>query len=172
VQDRDEVGLAFLELVAQEVGEEVVVAVPLAARVERNEEEVLLLQAGERLGGALLRERCVAEGRREPLENRGADEERPQLARLALEHLRHEVVDDVAVVAGERLDERMRVSPAAERERGQVKAGSPPLRTLVEQADVVGLEAEAQDSVEERLCLLHAEAEFLRADLEQLPART
>ena len=58
--------MATLELRSEEIAEEVVVAVPLAAIVERDDERVRACQGLERIGGVLRAEHGVAEGRRHP----------------------------------------------------------------------------------------------------------
>ena len=63
------VGVPLLELIAEETGEELVVAVALAAVVERDEEEILALQLGKALGGVDPSGQGVAQGCRERVED-------------------------------------------------------------------------------------------------------
>ena len=90
---------------AQRVGEEVVVAVPPALVVERDDEQVLALEGLEHrltVGAAGQR---VAEAAGQLVEHGGVEQERAHLVRLAVQHLLDEVVEDEPVAAGEGLDE-------------------------------------------------------------------
>jgi len=102
---RDQVRLLVVEAGLQHVGEEVVVSVPAAPVVERDEEEVGALQALECGAAAVLARHGVAQVAGEAGEHRSPQEEVANLRRLAVQHLLDQVVDDVAVVAGERRDE-------------------------------------------------------------------
>ena len=63
------------QLVLQQLAEEVVVAVPLAAVVERHEEEVGALQLGQHARRAGRAGHRVAQGTREPAQHRGPQQE-------------------------------------------------------------------------------------------------
>ncbi len=87
MQLSDDAGLASPQLDAQQVGEQCVVAEPVPAGVERNDERVGLLEAvqdglrsppiGEHVG-----KRSV-----DPFEDRGAQQQPPHVIGLVLEHL-------------------------------------------------------------------------------------
>jgi hypothetical protein len=113
VQLRDHGRLGALQLASQELAEEVVVAVPLAALVQRDQEQVRPLDLGERGGGVAAGDR-IADRHAEPLEDRRAEEEVADVAAQPSEHLAAEVVDDVTVVAGEVADEPAGVVLVAE----------------------------------------------------------
>ncbi len=78
--DGEQLGMATLELGSEEFAEEVVVAVPLAAIVERDDERVRARKGPERIGGVVGAEHRVAEGRRHPVEDRCAEQERLRLS--------------------------------------------------------------------------------------------
>jgi len=99
-------------------------------------------------------------------------QEPPNLRGLPGQHLTAEVVDDVAVVARERLDEAAGVGPVAQRQRGQVQGGRPALGALLQPGHVGGAQPQPEYLVEQRRRLLQAEAQLLGADLQQLPADT
>ena len=88
------------------------------------------------------------------------------------EHLAREEVDDVGARAVERRDEAVLVRRAGERQRRQVDAGGPALGARDEQLDVGGVEPERQPSVEELVRLRGREPQLVRAQLQQLPARS
>ena len=98
--------MATLELGSKEVAEEVVVAVPLAAIVERDDERVRACQGLERIGGVLSAEHGVAEGRRHPSQDRGGEQECPQILRLASQDLIEEVLRDLGLRADQSGDRR------------------------------------------------------------------
>ena len=58
------------------------------------------------------------------------------LRRLARQHLLDQVVHDVAVVAGERGDERADVGTSLHGQRGQLQRGDPPLGARLQRRDV------------------------------------
>ena len=149
VQLRHEVGLAPLELDAQDLREQVVEAVPLRAVVEREEEQV---RPRERLQGACrsrLSEDRAAQRCAEPFEHRGAEHERLQLRVVGGEHLAGEEVDDMGARAVERADERALVLGARQRERGEVDPGGPALRAGDQELDVGRREPQVEAIVEE-----------------------
>ena len=103
-------GVPLAQVRAQHVGEQVVVAVPLASVVERDEEEVGPLEGDERRAAPSL---CpVTASQSGPVEPRRGRTSRSRKSRtsgrLAGQHLLGEVVDDVPVVAREAGDERRR----------------------------------------------------------------
>jgi hypothetical protein len=163
-------GVAPTELQAQEVGEEVVVAVPLALAVERDEEEVRALDAPQHLGRVVAPGDGVAQRRAQPIQDARAQQELPHVRRLPVEHLVGEVVDDVAVVAGEARHGRRGIVASAQSQSGEVQAGGPALGALDQAADVVGAQREALPSVEQVVGLLAIEAQLVDGDLGELAA--
>ena len=94
-------GPLVVEVGAQHVGEQVVVPVPLAVRVERDDEQVLPLQRLQRRPSARPAGHRVAQRPGQPVEHRGVEQEPAHALRQPVEHLVAEVVDDEPVVAGE-----------------------------------------------------------------------
>ena len=90
----------------EHVGEEVVVAVPGAPIVERDEEQVRPVEVAR--GWPCRRSRPVTASHSGPVsgQDRGLEQEAADVVGLAFEHLLDEVVEDEAVVAGEPGDER------------------------------------------------------------------
>jgi len=110
----DHVGFGAAELVEQQVAEEVVVAVPLTGGVEGLQEEVRALQFLEQAVRADRVDDGVAQRARQPVEDRRVQEEAPNVFGLTVEYLGAQIVDDVAVVAGERRDEAAAVGTVLE----------------------------------------------------------
>ena len=156
---------------AQDVGEQVVVAVPLPPVVERDEEQVGALERDE--ASPCRRSRPVTASQSGPV-SRSRTDVRSRKSRtsvgLAGQHLLGEVVDDVAVVAGEPGDERAGVVAALHRQRGQLQGGDPALGALVQRRDVALGQREAHRAVEVGRGLLGGEAQVGGPHLDQLAA--
>ena len=114
----------------QQLAEQVVVAVPLAATVQRNHEQVASFELLEHPDRPFAAGHGVAERSAHPVEDRRAHEEADLRAREAAQQLGVEVFIDEAVVAAEA--ESRGWGTGLDRERGQVEAGRPSLRTLHE----------------------------------------
>ena len=71
----EQVRMVALELAPEEIAEQMVVAVPLAAIVERDDECVRACEGVERIGCAARGEHRIAQGRRHPVENRRREQE-------------------------------------------------------------------------------------------------
>ena len=97
--------MATLELRLEELAEQVVVAVPLAAIVERDDERVRARERLERIGRVDRAEHRVAERWGHPIEDRRAEQERLEIVRLPPQDLLEEVVRDLGL--------RYRPEPAA-----------------------------------------------------------
>ena len=93
------VGVLVEQVRAEDVGEQVVVAVPLPPVVERDDEEVGALERHQGRLAAVASRDGVAERPGESLEDRRPQQELADVRRLAGEDLLAEIVHDVAVVA-------------------------------------------------------------------------
>ena len=96
-------GLLAAQVRLQDVGEQVVVPVPVALVVQRHQEEVRALQPLEHRPAAAPLEDGVAQVAAEHVEDRCPFQEVADLVGLAGEHLVGEVVHDVAIGPGEAL---------------------------------------------------------------------
>ena len=101
------------QLVPQQLAEQVVVAVPLAAVVERDQERVRPLDVSQHRRRASTVDHLVAQRSAEPVQDRRRQHEGTGLRRLAGKNLRGQIVNDVAVISGERVDEFVGVVSAA-----------------------------------------------------------
>ena len=116
-----------VELEPKEVAEELVVAIPLGSGVERDEEMIRALNLHQTLTRSGRSGDRVTQRAGEAFEDRRANQEGPHLLVEGVEYLGAEVVDDVAIVAGEALDERFGVRVAPQREGREVQPGHPTL---------------------------------------------
>ena len=127
MQLRDRVGFAPCELRPKHVAEQMVVAVPLALTIERDQEEVLALDRLEGASGAGPLHDRVAHRPVEAIEDRGPDEEALPVPGEGPEDFGADVVDDEAIVAGEP-DRWQRGPPLLlQGQRGEVQADRPSL---------------------------------------------
>ena len=137
MQVSDLVGSLVEEVGPQHVREQVVVAVPVAAVVERDQEQVGAVQ---RLQGGLAAGPTghgVAQRAAQPVQQAGAQQEGADLFGLPLQHLLDQVVDDVPVVAGEAGDEGADVLSSLHREGGELERGDPAFGPSLQRGDVV-----------------------------------
>ena len=167
MQIGDEPRFAMGEIAPQQVAKQVVVAIPVALLVERDEEQVGAVRLSEQRGTVAGARERVAQRRAHTLEDRRAHEELAHRPRGILDHL-VQVVADLAVVPRERADERSPVLAPAQRQRGELQPGRPALGPLPQQPDVRGGKLERQRSVQQRSRRDVVEAQFLRAHLDAL----
>ena len=145
-----EVGIALEESVPEHVRKQLVVAVPLPAVVERDQEEVGSLELDQHLGGALPPDGRVAERPIHRVEDRRLEQE---LVLLLVERVQNDlgqVVDDVTAGAAKVCDETGPIIRLRQRHRRQMNADRPAFSALMQQAQALSREAEVQDLVEER----------------------
>ena len=154
----------------EHVGEEVVVPVPAATVVERDEEEVRPVEPFDHGGAVGATGHRVAGLGGEPIEDRRVEQERADLLGLVLEHLLGEEVDDEAVVAGEAGDEVGGVDAPLHRERGELQGRDPAFGAGLESGHVALVEAQAHRVVEVGGRFAVGEAEVRGADLEEIAA--
>ena len=167
MQRRGQARLAPLELHPQQLGEQVVEAVPPALVVERDEEQVGPRQRVEHRGRVLLLQHGIAQGAGQPFENRSAEHQRLHRRVVRLEHLGHQEIDHVAVRAAKSAHESVAVGSVPQRERREVEPGRPSLRLPQQTFDIFGREAEPEAAVQECVRLLGGEPQIAGAQLEQ-----
>ena len=108
------------------------VAKPGALGVERHDERVGVLQLQQHLLRARAAGQQVGELAVQPVDERGSQQHALNLARLAFEHLGHQVLPDRPVGAGELGHEALGIRVTAERDHRQAQAGRPTFRALVQ----------------------------------------
>src|SRR5687767_4777372 len=111
----------------QQLPEQMVIAVPLAAAVERDDQEIVFLQMLERPAGSGATDYRVAEPAAHAVEDGCAGEERCLCAGRPVEELGSEVVADEPVVTGDRESGVGACAAGPHRQRGEVEPGGPPL---------------------------------------------
>ena len=148
VQRNRGIRIFFEETRAEYVGEEVVIPIPLAPIVERNDEQVLPIQCFEcRLASGCPRHR-VAQRSLEPVEDGRLQHEAPHGFGLAVQHLAREVVDDETVVTGETGDEARDVLPALHGKRRELQRGDPAFGPRFQGCDIGCRQVEAHRTVQ------------------------
>ena len=184
--------MSLLQLLTQQVGEQMVIAIPAAPLVQWNQEHVRELEPPQDLlrpsrsrrvaalwsghlavlGTIVMLQYRGAQITAEPAQDRGLQKELLDLWWLPFQDLLRQVVDDVTVGAGERADERLAILwPARSglhRKCGELKADHPTFRSGLEPLQVFGGETELHHVVEKGRCLLERESELGLPDLDQL----
>ena len=127
VQLRQSAGLLLLQAGAKQVGEQVVIAPPVARLIQRDHEQARPFGPLEQRLAALAAGDGVAQRAAEPVQHRGLQQERAQLLVLPLEYLFGQVVQDVPVAPGERGHEAGGIVMSAQGQRGQRQSGRPAL---------------------------------------------
>ena len=153
----------------QHVGEEVVVAVPPSLVVERHQEEVVAVERLQHRPAVGPARDGVGQRSGQPGQHGGPEEEVADLLGLPVHDLLDEVVDDVAVVPGEPVDEPGGVLPPLQGQGRELQGGDPSLGPPLEGADLAGGELEPHP-VEVRRGLLLGEPQVGGTHLGQLAA--
>src|SRR5215216_2956783 len=168
VQDRHQVGLAAPELVEQQLGEEMVVAVPLSLLVQRNHEQVGVGEFTQESARTLPTRDCIAQRASHRPQYRGLQQKLPYILGESSQNLLSQEGDDVAVAAAKRLDEGMLVLLVLQGEGGEVDPRRPPFRTLEQHREVIGADAKPDLLVQQAVGFILQEGELLGADLVHL----
>ena len=154
----------------QHVGEEMVVAVPPPLVVERHQEQVVAVERLEHRPAVGPAGDGIRQGSGQPGEHGGPEEEVADVLGLPVHHLLDEVVDDMAVVPREPLDEPGRVVAAPEGQRCELQGRHPALRPAFQRGHLACGEPESHP-VEVRRRLLLGEPQVGSAHLGQLAPR-
>ena len=134
----DAPGTLASEATAQEVGKQVVVAIPAPIVVQRDDEEVVPLQFLQHLLTIRATGERIAQRTTQVTEDGGLEEKLPYPPGLAFEDLFGQIVEDVAVAAGEGFDKARDVLAPSHRERGQLQPRDPAFGALFQGRDVLG----------------------------------
>src|ERR671916_511582 len=94
VQRSDQLGLLRPQMRSEYVGKEVVIAIPLAPIVQRNDKEVAALKGLQPRLAVLLAGDGIAERAMQPVENGGLQQEAADRFGLALQDLIDQIVHD------------------------------------------------------------------------------
>jgi hypothetical protein len=170
VQVLHPVGLLLLQADAEQVGEQVMVAPPAPHLVQRHQEQASalgLLQQLLTVGPAGDR---GTQRPRQALQDRGLQQEPPQVLRLAVQHLLGQVVQHIAVAAGERLHKGADVVLAPQRQGGQLQPGGPAFGPVRQRRHGRLGQLGLHRRPEQRGGFLGGEAQVRLAQLDELPA--
>src|SRR5215213_5787478 len=170
-QGGHQVGLAAPELVEQQLGEEMVVAVPLSLLVQRNHEQVGAGELAQESARTLpTRDRIAQRASHRP-QYRGLEQKLPNLLGESSQNFLSQETDDVAVAAAKRLDEGTLVLLVLQGEGGEVDPRGPPFGTLEQHREVIGADAKPHLLVQQAIGFLLGEGELFGADLVHLSPR-
>jgi hypothetical protein len=149
VQHQNQFGLAAGKLQAQQLSEQLVVAVPLPAVVQRHQEQIRPLQFLQPAGGPIGLQDGVTQGTGQAPQHRGPEQERRDLGRLAGEHVGGQVVRNMPVVAMKGGDELALVLSPAQGQPSQVQPGRPALGPLRQELDILGRQLQPHRGVQQ-----------------------
>ena len=130
------------ELELKNLAEEVVVAIPLAAIVERDEEHVRVREVGEHRNRVLAAENRVAQCRREAPQHRRAHQEVLDLRRERRQNLVGQIFPNLAGAARELPHSPVGVPQIPKPQSGQIDARGPSLRAIDKQLHALGGQAD------------------------------
>ena len=170
MQRREVIGLLRQHMRMEHIGEEVVIAIPVALVIQRDEKVVAALQDRQPRVAPCLPGDGLAQRAAQAVEDGGVEQEAADSGGLAPQHLLHQIVHDVAVIPGERPDEAGGVRAPLHRERGELQAGDPALSALLQCGDIALREREAHRLREKRGGFGGGEAQVGCAQLSQLAA--
>src|SRR3712207_4133770 len=129
-QNRHQMGPAAHQLIVQELGEELVVAVPFPLPVQGNNKKVRVSQLAQYVGRTLPTHHRVAKLACHPTKHRGFEQKLSRFFGEARHDLLPQQVDYVSVAASERCDKVVFVFPVLQRESGEVEPRRPPFGML------------------------------------------
>jgi hypothetical protein len=118
-------GLLLGEADPEQVGEQVVIPPPAPHLVQRVQEQVGPLGPLQQRLAVDPSGHRITQRPRQPLQDRGLQQKGPQLLGLAVQHLRGQVVQHIAVAAREPLHNGADVVLALQRQGGQLQPGHP-----------------------------------------------
>ena len=147
--------LVLVQALPQQIGEEPVVAIPAPLVVERDDEEVGLVERLQRglPGRRGVARDGVAEGAAQAIQDRRLQQKFLNAGGLLLQNFFHQIVHDKAMAAGKRMDKLRnvvgsRVLTPLHRNSRQLQARNPALRALLQRSDFVGGQAQPHGVVE------------------------
>ena len=161
------VSLLVQEACSQHVGKQVVIAVPVALIIERDQEQIPSLDRLKRGLAAVLAGDRIAQGAVQPAQNGRLQQEVPKVFGLTLQDLFDEVVDDVPVIPGEPRDEAGDVVSALHRQCRQLDRRDPAFGTHLECCDIRSRQLEPHHAVQVRRGLVGREAQVGGPDLDE-----
>src|SRR5258708_18299333 len=148
------VGLALLQACAQEISEELVIAIPGMLLIQGDDEQVSLLQVQKPCLAACISGHLPAEGSIQAIQERGVQQKLLDLFRLLLKHLFREVGHKSEVTAREGREKARSIALSLQRETGELQTSDPPFGTRFQYGDLVSRQVQPHDGIEEERRLL------------------
>ena len=136
--------LTLTELGAEVIGEQAVVAIPAPLLIEWDQEQVRPFGPVEECGGVVPTCQLAAQRGREPLGDRGLDQERAEVGVDPAKGLVGKVVEHKPLATGECLDQAGRVRPVSQRDRRELETGDPSLSSIDEAIEEWGIERDTR----------------------------
>ncbi len=169
---RDRLRIFQLQVTAQKVGKQVMVAVPVAVIVQRHQEKIGPFQALQHpLGDRGLRD-GLAQRRVEAVENRCMEQELLHGWRLLPQDFFGQIIEQVTMAALELLNERRCIGATLQREGGDLQSRDPTFGAGFQCGSLVCGNAKPHDIVQKRGRLFCREAQIGSGQLSQLSAHT
>ncbi|WP_292825666.1 hypothetical protein [Microbacterium sp.] len=148
------------ESIAQQIGEEVMVAKSPVRSPRMHQEQRAPCQEIQHLGTVPVTRDCVAQIGVQPLQHRSAQQEAADARLEIIEHLLGQVVGDESVATGELVDEGVRVGYPLQRDPGQLQTRCPPFGPRVERLSLRHAERPARHRLEQVPALVPGEGEI------------
>ena len=169
MQDGHVVGLFVQQVRPKHVGEEMVIAIPTTAVIQRDQEQIRPLQPDESGRAVRLTGDRIAQRPAQTVEDRALQEKLSDILGLALQDLLNEVVHDVPVVSRETGDKGAQVVASLHRQSCQLQRSDPSLRALNQRRDILRRQSTADGAVKVGRRLLGREAQVGRPNLGESP---
>src|SRR5215208_4480280 len=167
-QRRHEIGPAAHELEEQQLGEEMVVTVPLSLLVQGYYEQVGASELAQEPGGTLPACYRLAKRTLHRPQDRGFEQKLPHFLGEASQDLLSQEADDVAVATPERLYQGVLVLLILQGEGGEVDPRRPPFGPLEQYGEIIRADIQSQLLIQQALGFLLCEGELLGAYLVHL----
>ncbi|MCY1528471.1 hypothetical protein D9M68_635760 [compost metagenome] len=148
----------------EKLGEQVMVAEPLALRVKRDDEQLLLLQTLQHLGAIVAPGKGVAQFGIELVEHRGLIEKVLLFLGQAVEHVFGQVVGDIALGSGQPGQEQAAVGMPRQSQCHEMQRSNPALSAGVQQIELGRAQLQLLELMKIRLGLQAREAQILGFD--------
>src|SRR5215216_6664259 len=143
-QGGHQVGLGALELEEQQLGEEMVVTVPLSLLIKSNHEQVGASELAQEPGGTLPACYRLAKRTLHRPQDRGFEQKLPHFLGEASQDLLSQEADDVAVATPERLYQGVLVLLILQGEGGEVDPRRPPFGPLEQYGEIIRADIQSQ----------------------------
>ncbi|MNN38441.1 hypothetical protein D3C81_1524380 [compost metagenome] len=135
-------GTLTRQFLAEEAGEQGVIAEPALFLVQREQEQIRLQQILDHPLAVLAAGQRIAERRAELLEHTGPEQEATALLALPGEDFVGEETGQFHMGTGKRPDECLRIIAAMQRQRGKAKCRHPALGTAMQAGDIAFAQAQ------------------------------